>query len=171
MAIFDIVVFVIAAIAVINGWRRGFVVQAFGLAAIILGIFVAIRTGAEAGAKLHIDPRYATAAGFLLIFVCVVGALLLIGHLIRKLFKTAGLGLFDVLFGIILSLIKVALVLGILCTIFDKLNDGAKFVPQSSLDRSITYRPLCNVIEVFGVWSKAAGDQTEKIVDKALDTI
>lgn len=171
MTIFDIVVCVIAAIAVFNGWRNGFAVQALGLAAIIIGLFVAARTGAEAGAKLGIDAGYATAAGFLIVFICVTGALLLLARLIRKLFRFAGLGMLDVLFGILLSLLKVALVLGILCSIFDKINNGAHFVPQSTLNRSVTYGPLCRTVETLGLLGREAGLQTEKIVEKTLDTI
>ena len=171
MTIFDIVVCVIAAVAVFNGWRRGFAVQAFGLFAIIVGLFVASRTGAEAGAKLGIESDYATAAGFLIVFLCVAGVLMLIGRLIRGVFRFAGLGMFDVLLGILLSLLKVALVLGILCTIFDKLNDGAHFVSRSTLDRSLTYRPLCRVVETLGMLGFEAGTGTEKIVEKTLDSI
>lgn len=171
MTIFDIAVLVIAAIAVINGWRRGFIVQAIGLAAILLGLFAAVGTGAEAGAKLGIDPRYATPAGFLIVFIGVTAVLLLLARLLRKLFRVAGLGILDVLLGILLSLLKVGLVLGILCTIFDRLNDGAHFIPQSSLDKSVTYRPLCNIVEACGVWGREAGLQTEKMVEKTLDAI
>lgn len=166
MTIFDIAVFVIAAIAVVNGWRRGFAVQVFGLIAIALGLVAAVQTGAEAGARLGIDHRYATAVGFLLVFLCVAGVLLLVGHLLRKVFRFAGLGIMDVILGVMLSLLKVALLLGILCSIFDKINDGAQFVPQSSLDRSITYRPMCRLIDAFGVWGREAGQQVERTLDK-----
>lgn len=171
MTIFDIIVCIIAAIALFNGWRKGFAVQALGLIAIVLGVIAASATAAEAGAKLGVDHKYAAVVGFLIVFVCVTAVLLLLAHFIRKIFRFAGLGLVDVLLGIVLSLLKVALLLGVLCTIFDKLNDGAHFVPQSSLDKSITYGPLCRMVETFGVWGREAGDQTEKIVKKTLDTI
>lgn len=171
MTVFDIVVGIIAVIAVINGWRRGFAVQAVGLAAIIIGIVVAVRTGAEAGARLGIDGRYAAVAGYLLVFLCVTVALMFIGRLVRKMFRFAGLGVVDVLLGILLSLLKVALVLGILCTIFDKINDGAQFVPRSSLDRSLTYRPLCRVVTTLGVLGGEMADGTTSVVEKTLDNI
>lgn len=171
MTIFDITVCVIAVIAVIDGWRKGFAVQALGFIAIVLGLFVAAKTGAQAGAKLGFDSAYASAAGFLIVFVCVAGILLLLARLLRKMFKFAGLGMLDVLLGILLSLLKVALVLGILCTIFDKINNGTHFVPQSTLDRSVTYRPLCRTVETVGVLGREAGLQTEKAVEKTLDNI
>lgn len=171
MTIFDIIVCVIAAIAVFNGWRKGFAVQALGLVAIVLGLIVASRMGAEAGAKLGIDSRYASVVGFLIVFLCVTLVLMLVARLFRKMFKFAGLGFIDVLLGIVLSVLKVALVLGILCTIFDKLNDGAQFVQQSTLDKSVTYRPLCRIIGACGVLGREASDQTEQIVKDALETI
>lgn len=171
MNIFDIVVCILAVIAVINGWRRGFVVQAFGLAAIVIGVFVAAKTGAEAGVRLGIEAKYAAIAGFAIVFVAVVLVLMLVARLLRGLFKFAGLGILDVLLGVLLSLLKVGLVLGILCAIFDKVNDGAHFVPRSTLDKSITYRPLCNMVESFGVWGRTAVDETTRAVEKTLENI
>lgn len=171
MNVFDIIVCIIAVAAVINGWRRGFAVQVVGLAAIIIGIIVAVNTCALAGAKLGIDPRYASAVGFLVVFLAVAAVLLLLGRLIRRIFKFAGLGILDVLLGIVLSLLKVAIVLGILCTIFDKINEGAHFVPRETLDRSITYRPLCNMVSSVGLWGRIAADTTEKAVESTLEII
>lgn len=171
MNIFDIVVFIIFLIAVFNGWRRGFAVQAFGLIAIILGLIAAARSGADVGAHLSIDPHYATICGFLIVFLCVVGVLLLAGRLLRRIFKFAGLGFFDVLLGIVLSVVKVALLLGVLCVIFDKFNAGAHIVPRESLESSITYRPLCNTVSALGGVGKSLGDGTEKVVGTTLDNI
>ena len=171
MTIFDIIVCIIVVAAVIDGWRRGFVVQAVGLAAIILGLVVASRTGAAAGARLGIDERYAAAAGFFIVFLCVAVVLMLLGRFMRKLFKFVGLGILDVLLGILLSLLKAALVLGILCTIFDKINDGAHFVSPATLDRSVTYRPLCRVVTTLGMLGSEMADGTTKVTEKALDTI
>ena len=171
MSIFDIIVCILAVISVITGWRKGFAVQAFGLAAFVLGVVTAAATGAAAGARLGIDPRYSTAAGFLIIFLCVVVAVLGLGRLIRRLFKIAGLGVMDIVLGILLSLLKTALVLGILCAVFDRINDAAGFVSQSTLNRSVTYRPLCRVVQACGVLGREAADTTEEIVNKTIHSI
>ena len=171
MTVFDIFVFIVAAIAVFTGWRRGFAVQAFNFFAIVLGLFVAATTGPVAGAKLGFDPSYAVPAGFLVIFLLVAGVLLLIGRFMRKMLRSIGLGSLDVLLGILVSLLKTALILGILCTVFDKFNDGAHFIDRSKLDKSVTYRPLCRTVEVLGVWGREVGTGTEEVVRDALDKI
>lgn len=169
MTLFDIFVFIIAGVAVFTGWRRGFAVQAFGLCAIVLGLIVAAKTGSFAGAKLGFDHQYATPAGFLIVFLLVSGVLLLIGFLMRKMLKSTGLGSMDVVLGILFSLLKAALILGIFCAIFDKFNDGAHFVPQQTLNKSLTYRPLCRTIEVLGVWGREAVDGGEAAVKEIFD--
>lgn len=171
MTIFDIAVCVLAVLAVIDGWRRGFALQAFGLVAIVVGIFVAVRTGAEAGAKLPVDAQYAAPAGFFLVFMVVAIGLLLVGRVFRTLFKAAGLGMFDTLFGVIVSLLKVALVLGIMCAVFDRFNEGAHFVDRASLDRSLFYRPLCNVVDGVGMVAKSLEQGTEQVVEQAIQSI
>ena len=171
MTIFDIFVIAVAAIAVFTGWRRGFAVQAFNFFAIVLGLFVAASTGPLAGVKLGFDASYATPAGFLVVFLLVAGALLILGRFMRKMLRSIGLGPLDVLFGILVSLLKTALILGIMCTVFDKFNDGAHFIERSKLDKSVTYRPLCRTIEVLGVWGREIGTGTEEVVRDALDKI
>ena len=171
MVIFDIVMCIVAMAAVISGWRRGFIVQAFGLAAVIAGIAVAARTGAEAGMRLGIDPRYSALAGFFIVFVCAALVALLIGHIIRKIFRSAGFGILDILLGIFLSFVKVAIVAGIGCAVFDRINNVTEFVPRSTLDRSITYRPLCRLAENLGLLSLEALDGAAQAVDKGLDHI
>ncbi len=171
MNIFDIFVCIIAVIAVINGWRRGFAVQACGLAALIVGIFVAAKTGARVGAAMGVDERFAAAAGFLVVFACILVLMLIAGRIIRKMFDFVGLGILDTVFGVIFSLLKSALILGILCSAFDRLNGDGRFVSKRKLDSSIAYRPLCDAVEAFGIWGRAVGEEADRIADKAVRNI
>jgi len=171
MNFFDIFVCIIGAVAVVNGWRRGFAVQACGLAALVIGIFVAAKVGTRVGDALGVDERFASAAGFLVVFACVLAAMLIAGRIIRKMFDFVGLGILDTLFGVIFSLLKSALILGILCSTFDKLNGDGRFVSKRMLGRSVTYRPLCNAVDACGVWGKAVGDEADKLVEKAVQNI
>lgn len=169
MNLFDIVICVIALIAVVNGWRRGFVIQLCGIAAIGVGIWLAAKLGDSVGAWLHVDGRYAFAAGFLVVFAAVLIVVAILGRLVKSLFDFVGLGIFDSIFGMLLSLFKAALVVGILCTAFDSLNGNGRFIKQARLDHSLFYRPLCNVTQsVFRFFDKVDIDGTvDEIVKKA----
>lgn len=171
MNLFDIFVCIIGVAAAINGWRRGFAVQACGLVALVIGIFVAAKTGGRVGEALGVDAHFAAAAGFLVVFACVLVLMFLAGRIIRKMFDFVGLGVLDTLLGVLFSLLKAALILGILCATFDKLNGNGRFVSEQTLGRSITYRPLCKAVDACGVLGSAIGDGAEKIVDEAVKNI
>ena len=79
MGIFDIIIGIIILIALVNGWRKGLIVQICSIAAIIGGIWLASEFGSEVGNMFGVDAKYAKAAGFLTIFFV---ALILFHHLL-----------------------------------------------------------------------------------------
>ena len=50
----DLIVCLVLALAVWNGWRQGFVVQICSLAGIVAGIWIAARFGAQVGGWLRL---------------------------------------------------------------------------------------------------------------------
>ena len=142
MGIFDIVVSILALIALVNGWRKGLTVQACSIIAIIGGIWLASTFGADVGNLFGVEPRFEKAAGFLTIFLVVLIVLAILSRMVKKLFSFVGLGVLDSLFGALISVAKVALVLGILCSAFDSLNAGGRFIEKKRLDKTIFFRPL-----------------------------
>ena len=170
MGIFDILVLIVALIALVNGWRKGLIIQGCSIAAIVCGVWLAASFGADAGAFLGIEPRYAKAAGFLLIFLLVLVLLSVVSRLVKKLFSFAGLGVVDSILGALLSVAKVAIVLGFACSAFDSLNSGLGLVDKSKLDKTIFFRPLCRATEVFDLFDiDEAGKALEKTVKQAVD--
>lgn len=172
MGIFDIIVSIIILIALVNGWRKGLTVQACSIIAIIGGIWLASTFGAEVGEVLKVEPRYAKAVGFLVIFFVVLILLALLSRMVKGLFRFVGLGIFDSLFGALLSVAKMALIMGILCSAFDALNANGRFVEKKSLDKTIFFRPLCRTMEVFDLFDiDKAGKELEKTVKQTVDNI
>lgn len=173
MIIFDIFVFVVAVVAAFSGWNRGFAVQAFGLCAIVIGLIAASRAGAQVGAALGVNEAYALPVGFIVMFIVVAGAVMLVGYFMRKVLKTIGLGSMDVVFGVLLALLNTALVLGVVCTVFDTFNNARHepLIASQTLDKSLTYRPLCRLAETFGVLGREVGVDTGKITEEAMNNL
>ena len=55
MNILDLIICLVLALAVWNGWRRGFILQICSLAALIVALWLAARFASEVGAMLHIE--------------------------------------------------------------------------------------------------------------------
>lgn len=86
MSVIDLIVGLLMLWAVFNGWRQGLILQLCSLAGIVLGAWLGIRFGTEAGALLHLDEEFAAAGGFLAVFVVVLIAVAVRGTAVRKVF-------------------------------------------------------------------------------------
>ena len=77
--------------------------------------------------------------------VLIVVAIL--ARLLRRLFRFAGLGAADVLLGVVVSLAKCLLALGVLFAAFDRLNGQYDLVEERTLEQSISYQPVMHLSE------------------------
>ena len=119
------------ALAVWNGWRQGFVVQICSLAGIVAGIWIAARFGAQVAA-----------GGFVTALVVVILVVAIAGRVVRKVFHFAGLGVADTLLGIAVSVLKYLLVLSVLFSAFDALNEDYCLVGPRTIEQSKSYKPV-----------------------------
>lgn len=143
----DLVVCLVLALAVWDGWRRGFIVQVCSLAGIVAGIWLAARYGAEAGEWLRLDERFAAAGGFAAVLVAVILAVAVAARLLRKAFRFAGFGLPDILLGIGVSVLKYLLVLSVLFAAFDSLNADHTLAEERLVAESKCYEPVMRLSE------------------------
>ena len=138
----DLIVCLVLALAVWNGWRQGFVVQICSLAGIVAGIWIAARFGAQVGGWLRLDDEVAAAGGFVTALVVVILVVAIAGRVVRKVFHFAGLGVADTLLGIAVSVLKYLLVLSVLFSAFDALNEDYCLVGPRTIEQSKSYKPV-----------------------------
>ena len=109
MNMLDIIVLLVLVLTVVRGLMRGMVDTLFSLVAWILA-FVLGKWGALMVAPLLpaaiASPAIRYFAGFAVIFLVVLIAVLLLGHALASLVKAAGLGSTDTLLGGVLGLVK-----------------------------------------------------------------
>lgn len=143
----DIVTLLVGLWAVISGWRRGVILQLGSLVGILLSLYLAAHYGEQVGKALHFSAQWCAVGGFILVAIVTLVAVALIGRLLRSLFQFAGLGPLDILFGILISLLKWLLLLSAIYTAFGALNRMLDLVDTQTLNRSRTYGPVCRVAE------------------------
>lgn len=164
MNILDLLVCVVLALAVWNGWRQGCIVQLCSLAGLIVSVWLAARFGPEAGRFCGLDESIAAPAGFAIVLLAALCVAALIGRSIRKLLHFAGLGFADVLLGIAVAVVKYVFLLGVLFTAFDRLNANFKLVESQTLERSKLYRPILRAAEwVFPVVERIQEQASERL--------
>lgn len=138
----DLFVCLVLALAVWNGWRRGFIVQICSLAGIVAAVLLAARYGDRVAELLHLDPEFATAGGFVTLFVAVTLAVAVGAHLLRRIFRFAGFGLPDILLGVAVAAAKYLLVLSVLFSAFDRFNTDYTLIGRETIEESRSYRPV-----------------------------
>lgn len=142
MNIFDIITAIVLVWAIVSGWRSGFVAQLLSLAGIVVGLILAVRVGAQIGLWLGIDPKYAAVAGFAITFVATIIIALVLTKFLKAMLSFIGLHALDTLLGIVLSILKFALILSVAYAAFGTLNDDLRLVEKQYIDSSRTFAPV-----------------------------
>ena len=113
---FDIIVALLLVWSIWRGYSTGFIRQAIAIVALGLGVWLAFAFGLQVGLTLGLDELLAAPVGFIVVFAVVVLALAILGLLTKGLFRFAGLGVFDSILGVVLSLVKTWAIMSILCS-------------------------------------------------------
>ena len=159
----DVIAIAALAWAVFNGWRRGMIFQIGTLVGIIIGFWVAGRYGAQVGHALRIPDEFATAGGFALLLVGVMILVAIISRLLRKAFSFAGLGMLDIVLGILFSCIKMLIILCAAFWIFQFLNGSEhRFVSAETIAASKLYKPILGIADRFIPMFNGVADTVSK---------
>ncbi len=147
MSIFDLIVYLALAWAVFNGWRRGFLLQLLSLVAVVAALYLGAIYGAELGSMLGMKGTTAQVGGFITIFVASLIAIAIAGRLLRGVLKLAGLGVVDILLGILFSTAKVALIVSVLFSWFAALNKDYNLASREKIESSRWFEPVAEIID------------------------
>jgi membrane protein required for colicin V production len=82
------------------------------------------------------------AVTFILVFIVVK----LIGNLVEKVIESVDLSFLNRLFGVLFSMAKMALILGVLLVYLHRLDQKMHFLPEDTRENSIFYKPLTNIV-------------------------
>ena len=162
MNIFDIIVYIALAWALFNGWRRGFLLQMLSLIAVVAALYFATQYAHELERMVGVEVGVSGVVGFVVIFV---GALLLISiaaHMLRAVFRFAGLGIADALLGILFSVAKVMLIVSVAFSWLVSVDKNNEWVSKSTIEQSRWFEP------VKGITTKLT-PYFEELADKFLD--
>jgi len=144
--IFDIIFLIIFSWAIYKGYTRGFILQAATLAALILGIFGAIKfsgfTATIIIEKLHFNWEYMHLVAFAITFIGIVIGIHFLARLFEKLLKAISINFINRLLGAIFNLIKYAFIISAILVVINGINQRIHFLPEEKINRSILFKPL-----------------------------
>ena len=109
MNLADLLIVIVLVVSVVSAFVKGFFVEVFSLAGVILGLFIAAANyGMFSLWVLRVvhNREAANLTAFLLIALLVMLVAGLVGRLLRGLFRGVGLGIVDRLLGAVFGLVK-----------------------------------------------------------------
>jgi membrane protein required for colicin V production len=109
MNLADLLIIVVLVISVVSAFVKGFFVEVFSLAGVILGLFIAAANYADLAPwiqRVVENHEAANLIAFLVIALLVMLLAGLAGRLLRSLLRLVGLGILDRLLGAVFGLVK-----------------------------------------------------------------
>ncbi len=165
----DIIILVILLPFLVQGIRKGFISQLTALISIVLGIWMAFKFSSLVvdwmRPRLQLSDQVLKVISFIVILIVVVLVLYLVGKLLEKLLKLVMLGWMDKLLGVVLSLIKGLVVIGLLIVVFNSLNTNFHFISEEKINGSLLYPALKDatytIFPYLKEWLFPAGTPTD----------
>lgn len=145
----DAIIIIILALAMVNGFINGLVKEVASLAALILGIWGAIKFSTFTAAKLYdyfdMTGRYVGIISFIVTFLIIVIVIHFIGLLVDKLMEAVSLGFINRLLGILFGLFKSVLILSVVLCVLNAIDSHRPFLPKEKIERSMLYNPISDI--------------------------
>lgn len=146
MNIIDAIILICLIPALIQGLRKGFISQAISIVSLVVGIWASARF---ADVVTEWISQYMSASeqilkivAFALILVAVFLALGLLGRLLESILNFVLLGWVNKLLGVVFSLLKALLIIGLIILVFSSLNNNLGLVKPETIADSTLYQPI-----------------------------
>jgi membrane protein required for colicin V production len=142
----DIAIGILLIIGLYQGIKNGLFVEIASIISFILGVFIAIKFSYLVKGFLEgfvsWNPQTVQITSFVITLILVVIGVHLLAKIFTKIASFAFLGWINKLAGGVFSVIKTALLLGIVLNLVQKINVDNQLISEEKQDNSIFYRPI-----------------------------
>jgi membrane protein required for colicin V production len=168
----DIILAILIVISAISGFSKGFVHQLASLAALILGIFLAVKfsklIAPFINAHVTSSENASKIIAFVLIFIVVIILVQLLGKFLEKVLEEVELGIINKLAGLAFGVIKMLFIVSALMIFLQFSIIKFNWPSQKLRDGSFLYKPVESVAPALFPYLKNIGQNTDnqKVTDK-----
>jgi len=166
----DIVLGILLVLSAISGFRKGLVVELASLAALILGIWGAMKFSYITSDFLveNFDWKWdhLNIVSFIITFVVIVILVHIVGSTVNKMVETVMLGFVNKLAGLVFGLLKAAIILSIILVVFDKIDEDMELLSSETKAESRMYEPIRNlaptIFPFIDFWDDESNSENEE---------
>lgn len=146
MSFLDIVLGALLAFSLYKGIVNGLFVELASFVSLIIGVYFAVKfsviTKDILSGFVHWNPNTIQVIAFMLTFIIIVIAITFLAKILTGIADLAFLGWINKLGGGLFRVLKTVLLVGIVFSIFEKMNHNHFFAKKETLDNSIFYNPI-----------------------------
>ena len=146
----DAAIVIILILSMVMGFINGLVKEVASLAALILGIWGAIKFSTFTAGKLYdyfdMTGQYVGLIAFIVTFGIIVVIIHFIGILADKIVNAVSLGFVNRLLGIAFGLIKSVLIMSVFFVILNVIDSKRPFLPKDKIEESRFYNPISDIV-------------------------
>ncbi len=147
MNIIDIIILLCFIPAIINGLRKGLIAQVVSIISIILGVWMSFKfssvvSGWIAGWFGGVSAEVLNITAFVVILIAVIFGLFALGKIVEASIKIIMLGWLNRLMGLVFSILKCFLIVGLVIIMFSSINESLNLVSEKALSDSALYPPF-----------------------------
>ncbi|MCG2612287.1 CvpA family protein [Flavobacterium sp. SM15] len=153
MSFIDIVLAAVLVFGLIKGLRNGLFVEVASLIAFFIGIYAAIKFSYVVKSMLETtvswSPKTVQVTAFVFTLLAVVVAIHLLAKIFTGIADFAFLGWFNSIGGGVLGGLKTVLLLGIILSLFQKVNLNNMIVSKQTQENSLLFNSVLKTSEVL----------------------
>ncbi len=142
----DILIVILLLWSSYRGFTKGFLIMAASLAALVIGVWGAIRfsdlTANFLINNLDLQSKYTALIAFAITFIAIVIGVHLLARVMDKLIKAVALGFVNRIAGLAFAVLRTAFVISIVLVILNSIDQRAPFIPEDYKEKSLLYSPL-----------------------------
>lgn len=146
MSFLDIILGALLAFALYKGIVNGLFIELASFVSLLLGIYLAVKfsviTKDILAGFVHWNPNTIQVIAFILTFILVVIGIHFLAKVLTGIADFAFLGWINKLGGGLFRILKTVLIIGIVFSVFEKINYNHFFAKKETLDQSIFYNPI-----------------------------
>jgi membrane protein required for colicin V production len=145
----DMFIMVLLVYAIFRGMTRGLILQLVSLAALIAGIFIALKfSGFTAHFLIKhwaLEYEYLYVVSLAITFALVFIMIHILGNMLDKVVQTSPLSLLNKLAGAFFNICKVMLIMGVLLLFIDRVDRQISLLPKNAREGSFFYKPVTSI--------------------------
>lgn len=146
MGFIDIVLGALLVFGLIRGLRNGLFVELASLISFFVGIYIAVKFSYLIGGFIG-GSKTAKVAAFVITLILIVVGIHLLAKVLSKIASTLFLGWLNKLGGAFFAVLKTALLLGVVLSLFQKVNLNNALISKETQEKSLFFNPILKTSE------------------------